>query len=145
MKMVVLFDEFLQVVSSLQPRVSVLISRFKAYLYPSTPAAQASFAKIAASLSFPLRINTEDTESGGRVRTLGHRLPPVAYPTWSLSLPVDEDIQALLPAAARGPVASLAKSWEIARLYTNISTLDCSQFLLLRIRNQCVVFMPWMV
>ena len=105
-------------VSSLQPHVSVLIPSFKAYLYPSTPATQASFAKIAASLSFPLRIHSEDTESGGRVRILGHQvsidessagLLPVAYPTWSLSLPEDEDIQALLPAAARGPVASIGK------------------------------------
>ena len=104
-------------VSSLQCHVSVLIPHFKAYLYPSTPATQASFAKIAASLSFPLRIHSEDTESGGRVRILGHQvsidessagLPPVAYPTWSLSLPEDEDIQALLP-AARGPVASIGK------------------------------------
>ena len=86
-------------------------------MYPSTPATQASFAKIAPSLSFPLRIHSENTEAGGRVRLLGHqisidessaRLPPVAYPTWSLSLPVDEDIQALLP-AARGPVASIGK------------------------------------
>ena len=117
-KMVVLFDEFLQV------RVFITASRlcshpsFQAYLYPATPATQAAFAKIAASLSFPLRIHSEDTEAGGRVRILGHQvsidesstgLPPVAYPTWTLSLPVDEEIQALLPAAARGPVASIGK------------------------------------
>ena len=103
-------------VSSSQPHVFVLISRFKAYLYPSTSATQAAFAKIATSLSFPLRIHSEDTDDGGRVRILGHQvsiddsgLPPVAYPTWSLSLPVDEDIQALLPAAARGPIASIGK------------------------------------
>jgi hypothetical protein len=91
---------------------------FQVYLYPATPATQAAFAKIAASLSFPLRIHSEDTEDGGRVRILGHQvsidepstgLRPVAYPTWSLSLPVDEDIQALLPSAARGPVASIGK------------------------------------
>ena len=116
-KMVVLFDEFLQVCVFI---VSRLCSHFslQAYLYPATPATQAAFAKIAASLSFPLRIHSEDTETGGRVRILGHQvsidessagLPPVAYPTWSLSLPVDEDIQALLPAAARWPVASIGK------------------------------------
>ena len=97
---------------------SLFSSSFQTYLYPATPATQAAFAKIAASLSFPLRIHSEDTEAGGRVRILGHQvsidessigLPPVAYPTWSLSLPVDEDIQALLPAAARGPVASIGK------------------------------------
>ena len=71
-----------------------------------------------SSVSFPLRVHSEDTYNRGRLRILGHqvavdpltpKLPPVAYPTWSLSLPVDEDIQTLLPAAARGPVASIGK------------------------------------
>ena len=87
-------------------------------MYPSTPATQAAFAKVLPSLSFPLLVHSENTDAGGRVRILGHqvsidesapRFPPVAYPTWSLSLPVDEDIQSLLPAAARGPVASIGK------------------------------------
>ena len=113
-KMVVLFDEFLQVCVFMASRLCSYPS-FQAYLYPSTPATQAAFAKIAASLSFPLRIHSEDTEAGGRVRILGHQvsieesLPPLAYPTWSLSLPEDEDIQALLPASSRGPVASIGK------------------------------------
>ena len=91
---------------------------FQAHLYPATPATQAAFAKVAASLSFPLRVHSEDTEAGGRIRILGHQVsiddsapgfPPVAHPTWSLGLPIDEDIQTLLPAAARGPVASIGK------------------------------------
>ena len=98
----------------LQPR----LPSFQAYLYPETPATRAAFANILPSLSFPLSIHSEDTDDGGRLRILGHQvfidesapeLPPLAYPTWSLSLPLDEDIQALLPAAARGPVASIGK------------------------------------
>ena len=100
---------------SLRPYVYSYPS-FQVYLYPETQATQDAFAKIAASLSFPLRINSEDI--GGRVRVLGHQVSiddssrgfrPVAYPTWSLSLPAGEDIQTLLPAAARGPVASIGK------------------------------------
>ena len=117
-KMVVLFDEFLQVCVFITASRLYSYFSFQVYLYPATPATQAAFAKIAASLSFPLRIHSEDTEAGGRVRVLGHqvsidesstKLPPVAYPTWSLSLPEDEDIQVLLPATARGPVASIGK------------------------------------
>ena len=116
-KMVVLLDEFLQVCVITASRPCTYPS-FQVYLYPETPATQAAFAKISASLSFPLRIHSENTEDGGLVRVLGHQvsldqtssgLRPVGYATWSLSLPPGEDIQTLLPAAARGPVASIGK------------------------------------
>ncbi|KAF8809912.1 DUF1620-domain-containing protein [Phlegmacium glaucopus] len=99
MRTIVILDEFLQV-----------------HLYPDTTATQDAFAKIAPSLSFPLTINSDET--GGRVIVLGHQVSiddssrgfkPVGYPTWSLSLPADEEVQTLLPAAARGPVASIGK------------------------------------
>lgn len=116
MKTVVLLDEFLQVCVFVTALRLHSYPSFQVYLYPETQATQDAFAKIAASLSFPLRINSEDI--GGRVRVLGHQVSiddssrgfrPVAYPTWSLSLPAGEDIQTLLPAAARGPVASIGK------------------------------------
>lgn len=85
-------------------------------MYPKTPETQAAFAKVAHSLSFPLLIHSDEFDDESRVRVLGHQVslheiqfPPVAYPTWSLSLPVGEDVQTLLPAAARGPVASTGK------------------------------------
>ena len=44
-KMVVLFDEFLQVcVFSLQPHVAVLIPSYQMYFYTVTPATRAAFA-----------------------------------------------------------------------------------------------------
>lgn len=51
-----------------------------------------------------------------RQRIIGHKIPPaisahrpVAYGTWSLTLPEGEAVQALLPQAAHGPVASIGK------------------------------------
>jgi hypothetical protein len=88
---------------------------------------------VTVSLLYQVSVDESSTE-----------LPPVAYPTWSLSLiPIDEDIQAaLLPAAARGPVASIGKVLENRM---NTSTLDCLQSLRLCLRGQCVVSMSWVV
>ncbi|CAA7264034.1 unnamed protein product [Cyclocybe aegerita] len=96
-KVVVLFDEFLQV-----------------YLYPDSPETQWTFSKISPALSFPLR-----TSNSGVRRVMGHKIThsppeeghrkPVAHPTWSLTLPPGEDVISLQPPAARGPVASFGK------------------------------------
>lgn len=47
---------------------------------------------------------------------MGHQIAPstddrkpIAHPTWSLTLPPGEDVQAILPPAVRAPVASLGK------------------------------------
>ncbi len=64
-----------------------------------------------AKLSFPLRGSlktasaSSDTKSGPR-STAGGRL---AYATWTLTLPVGEHVQALVPQAAPGPVASVGR------------------------------------
>ncbi|KAH9476635.1 ER membrane protein complex subunit 1 [Psilocybe cubensis] len=102
-KIIVLLDEFLQ-----------------AYIYPSNPTAESVFARALPSLSFPLRAHVES-----RHRIVGHKLglppkdqshfKPTAYPTWAISLPAGEEIQALLPQAptmghAKGSgVASVGK------------------------------------
>ncbi|KAF8153864.1 hypothetical protein B0H34DRAFT_661928 [Crassisporium funariophilum] len=90
-RIIVLLDEFLQV-----------------FLYPDNSQSQEVFAKLAPSLSFPLRTSVE-----GRRRVMGHQIDmsakPLAYPTWSLSLPAGEEVQLLLSPAARGPVASIGK------------------------------------
>ncbi|KAF9473948.1 DUF1620-domain-containing protein [Pholiota conissans] len=93
-RVVVLLDEFLQV-----------------YLYPDTPETREVFTAASPQLSFPLRGNVET-----RQRIIGHKIPPpdsnhrpVAYPIWSLTLPDGETVQALLPQAAHGPVASVGK------------------------------------
>ncbi|GLB44268.1 putative DUF1620-domain-containing protein [Lyophyllum shimeji] len=102
-KAVLLLDEYLQV-----------------YLYPSTPRTRATLRALQPMLHFPLRTNTP---SGTRV--VGHALGPhpggikadesdegergyVAHSTWTLSLPPNEDVKAIIP-PIRGPVASLGK------------------------------------
>ncbi|PPR00992.1 hypothetical protein CVT24_000285 [Panaeolus cyanescens] len=114
-KVVMLLDEFLQV-----------------FLYPDTEATQALFRRNADKVSFPLKTAIE-----GRSRVMGHqvsppphssssnannnpdaddedsnlpRVPrPVAHPTWSLTLPPNEHVQALVPSLVKGPIASIGK------------------------------------
>ncbi|KDR78137.1 hypothetical protein GALMADRAFT_94668 [Galerina marginata CBS 339.88] len=92
-KIIVLLDEFLQV-----------------YLYPDNPQTQAIFASAGSKLFFPLRTTVED-----RKRVMGYQFAvsqdqhkSLAHPTWSLALPVGEDIQTLVP-QTRGPVASIGR------------------------------------
>ncbi|KAF5367352.1 hypothetical protein D9615_010290 [Tricholomella constricta] len=102
-KAVLLLDQYLQV-----------------YIYPSTPRTRATLRALQPSLHFPLRTNTPNG-----TRVVGHALGPhpggneddedeegmpafVAHATWTLGLPPDEDVKAMLP-SIRGPVASLGK------------------------------------
>ncbi|KAF8884531.1 hypothetical protein BD779DRAFT_1443085 [Infundibulicybe gibba] len=93
-KFIVLLDEFLQV-----------------NIYPDTEENRDAFANLAPSVHFPLR-----TTSAGQRRLAGHQVTLndqvsdkfVAYPTWTLSLPAEEDIQTLIP-STRGPIASIGK------------------------------------
>ncbi|KAM5541019.1 hypothetical protein V8D89_005330 [Ganoderma adspersum] len=91
---VVLLDEFLQV-----------------HLYPETGEAKQAFKEIATSLRIPLRAG----QPGKRVLA-GHHVPEeleftgrhVAYQTWSLPFPADQDILSLF-SRPTDPVASLGK------------------------------------
>ncbi|KAF8872794.1 hypothetical protein CPB84DRAFT_1854287 [Gymnopilus junonius] len=92
-KFLVFFDEYLQ-----------------AYLYPDTQETKSIFAGVAPSLSFPLRTTVED-----RKRVIGHQIAvskdhhkSLAHPTWSLALPLGEEVQTLVP-QIRGPIASIGK------------------------------------
>ncbi len=69
------------------------------------------YTNVAGQLSFPLRGVVED-----RQRIIGHKIGPsldgrrpLAYATWTLTLPVGEHVQALVPQAAPGPVASVGR------------------------------------
>ncbi|KAF8678535.1 hypothetical protein AX14_004695 [Amanita brunnescens Koide BX004] len=97
---VVMLDEFLQV-----------------YLYPENDETQSMFARVAPSLSLPLTTSIFDQEGGKPVKkVVGHSLELntdlshryIAYPTWSLTLPRDENLHTLIP-FAKGPVASHGK------------------------------------
>ncbi|KAF8325526.1 hypothetical protein F5887DRAFT_1065329 [Amanita rubescens] len=82
---VIMLDEFLQV-----------------YLYPENDVTMSMFARVAPSLSLPL--TTSVVGHGVDLNeNLSHRY--IAYETWSLSLPSDENLQSLIP-FAKGPVAS---------------------------------------
>ena len=144
--MVVLFDEFLQVCIFRTVPPLCFYASFQSSLYPATPATQVLFAKMAASPSFPLpfifivktvKLNPWPPISIHESSTI---LPPVAYSTWSLSLPLD--IQALLSAAAREPVASVGK---VLGNRTNILIPRLFTVLTVSTTSQCVVFMSWIV
>jgi hypothetical protein len=84
---------------------------FQVYIYPDTAENKNAFAKAIPSLHLPLR-----TSSPGQHRLMGHQFilntalsdKFIAYPTWTLSLPPEEDIQSLVP-SLRGPIASIGK------------------------------------
>ncbi|KAF8625878.1 hypothetical protein AX15_005151 [Amanita polypyramis BW_CC] len=97
---VAMLDEFLQV-----------------YLYPNNDETKAMFTRVASSLSIPLTASVSDPKAGkARKRIVGHRVELnedlsdkyIGYPSWTLSLPPDEHLRTLVP-AAKGPVASLGK------------------------------------
>ncbi|KAG5636275.1 hypothetical protein H0H81_008561 [Sphagnurus paluster] len=100
--------------------VLVLDEYLQVHIYPSTPRTRATLHALQPSLHFPLRTNTP---AGTRVS--GHAIGPhprsadgsdgnegedgyVAYSTWTLGLPPNEDVKAMIP-AQRGPIASLGK------------------------------------
>ncbi|KAF8636102.1 hypothetical protein AX17_003807 [Amanita inopinata Kibby_2008] len=99
-KAVVLLDEFLQV-----------------YVYPENDRTKDMFDRVAPSLSLPLQAGIPEKEGETpRKKILGHGVSLnanlsdryVAQPTWTLSLPPDEELQAFVP-AVRTPVASHGK------------------------------------
>jgi hypothetical protein len=83
----------------------------QAHLYPDTEDHKADFEAAAPSLHFPVR-----TGGPGKRQLMGHQLIQnpelghrfVGHPTWTFSLPPNEEIQAIIP-SKRGPVASAGK------------------------------------
>ncbi|KAG1816884.1 DUF1620-domain-containing protein [Suillus subaureus] len=93
-------------------RTIVMLDEYlQARLYPDTPLALAEFESFVPSIHLALR-----AEVPGQRQILGHQLALnlelsqfyVAYPTWTLSLPPEEEIRAIIP-NTRGPVASIGK------------------------------------
>ncbi|TFK18337.1 DUF1620-domain-containing protein [Coprinopsis marcescibilis] len=89
--------------------VIVLSESLQPHLYPDNAETQEVFQKAQAQLSFPIRTLTDD----GNQQIVGHKFGtgdrPVAYPTWSLTLPDGEQVQRMSPPATKGPIASLGK------------------------------------
>lgn len=81
------------------------------HLYPDTEDHKADFEAAVPSLYFPLR-----TGGPGKRQLMGHQLISnpnlshrfIGHPTWTLSLPPNEEIQSIIP-SKRGPVASVGK------------------------------------
>lgn len=116
-KIVVLLDEFLQVCLnpheySLRRQQQLTVSApIQVYIYPDTPRTRQVYEGVVDKLSFPIRGAVEN-----RQRILGHKIGhsidgrrPLAYATWTFTLPDGEYVQALAPQASQGPIASLGK------------------------------------
>ncbi|KAF4611826.1 hypothetical protein D9613_004025 [Agrocybe pediades] len=118
-KVIVMFDEHLQV-----------------YLYPSNPSTIDYFSSVAHKLSFPLRttIETRKRITGHQIQLSSDHHKSLAYPTWTLTLPLGEDVQAMIPQAKSGvPVASVGKV--LGNRTTLYKYLDERLFVLLTVVN----------
>ncbi len=104
-------DEFMQVGWRVfERRRESNSTHLQAHLYPDTTESREILLNASSALYFPLK-----TITSGRRKITGHHLSTssqsdflVAQPTWTLSLPEEEDIQKIIP-ASRGPVASIGK------------------------------------
>ncbi|OJA12457.1 hypothetical protein AZE42_08057 [Rhizopogon vesiculosus] len=78
-------------------------------LYPETPSSQAKFESFATPIHLALRAGApRHRQISGHQVGLNHELSQfyVAYPTWTMSLPQQEEIRAIVP-NTRGPIASI--------------------------------------